>query len=100
MSSDPRMDRLHHILRKALHRSSLTQQAKKKLEEKSDAESVSEDYAKRLAEKHLYRQLLTDDRQDAMRFRWYFTRIKRDMPLDELRAWLDHKIIEEDSRND
>lgn len=98
--SDPRLDRFHHILRRALHRAELTSLARQKIKKKSAEEEITEDYAERLAEKYKYRELLANDRQDAMRFRWYFTHIKRDTPLDELRAWLDHKIIEEDSRND
>lgn len=99
--SDPRLDRFHNILRRALHRAELTQQVKLKVKKKSKEEETAEDYARRLAEKHLYRQLLEDDRQDAMRFRWYFTHINRSTPLDELRVWIDHKILkEEGKRND
>lgn len=99
MSIDPRLDRLHHILKRALYRSEITKQAKERLRKNSAGKSVSEDYADRLAEKYLYRQLLSDARLDALRFRWYFTHIKKDTPLEELRCWIDHKIIEEDTRH-
>jgi len=90
-------DRLQIILKRALHRAALAREAKKKLKGKIQAEAIAEDYANRLAEKHLYRQLLSDERMDGLRFRWFFTRIQKDTSLDELRLWIDHKIIEEDS---
>lgn len=95
---DPRLQRFHVLLKRALHRATVAEAAKQRPQKHSSTKNVSEDYANRLAEKHLYRQLLSDDRQDAMRFRWYFTHIKKDTPIDELRVWLDHKIIEEDRR--
>lgn len=99
--SDPRIDRLHQIMRRALHRAELNAKVKKKVQAKDWDAAIAEDYADRLAEKYRFRELLAQDCQDAMRFRWYFTHIKRDTPLDELRAWLDHKILEEDkSAND
>lgn len=93
--SDARIDRLHQILRRALHRADLAKQVKQKVKKKDWDAEIAEDYADRLAEKHKYRVLLMDDRQDAMRFRWYFLHIKKDTPLDELRAWIDHKILED-----
>jgi hypothetical protein len=98
-TTDPRIDRLHHILRRALHRAELTHKAKKKLKQKTEAEMISEDYAKRLADKALYRRLLSDERFDGLRFRWFFQNIQKDTPLEELRVWIDSKIIEEDTHH-
>lgn len=92
---DARLDRLAFVLRRARHRAELAREARKKVRENSAEQKLADDYVDRLAEKHLYRELLLDFRMDALRFRWYFTQIKKDTPLDELRAWIDHKIAED-----
>jgi len=88
-------DRLQALLNRALHRAAVVKTAKAKLREKSEAERIAEDYGRRLAEKHLYRQLLNDERMDGLRFRWYFTHIEKSTGLDELRNWIDSKIAQE-----
>jgi hypothetical protein len=80
-----------------MQRANEVEEAKRARAGKSEAERIAEDYAKRLAEKALYRELLSQESQDGMRFRWYFTRIKKDTPLDELRVWIDAKINREES---
>jgi|SRR5580700_523061 len=91
-------DRLSRILDRALRRAALARDSKAALKRKSLAKSTSEDYAARLAEKHLYRGLLSDERFDGLRFRWYFSHIQTDIDLDQLRSWIDSKVVEEDRR--
>jgi hypothetical protein len=91
-------DRLSRVLDRALRRAALARDSKAALKRKSLAKTTSEDYAARLAEKHLYRGLLSDERFDGLRFRWYFTHIQTDIDLDQLRSWIDKKVVEEDRR--
>lgn len=94
-STESGLDRLQRVLSRALHRADLTRQAKKKLVQKTKEQIIAEDYAQRLAEKHLIRGLLSEERMDGLRFRWYFTHVNKDTPLDELRAWIDAKVLKE-----
>lgn len=97
--SDPRLDRLAHILDRARKRAALLASVKAKSKVKSKDEQIAEDYAERLAEKHRFRQLLEDIRLDGMRFRWYFQHIDKSTNLDQLRGWIDNKIAEEAIRD-
>ena len=94
--SDPSLDRLSRVLDRALRRAYLTKQARAKLVRRSKEQEIADDYAKRLAEKYLYRSLLSEERFDGLRFRWYFQHVQKDVPLDELRAWIDKKVVEDD----
>ncbi len=93
--SDPSLDRLSFILKRALHRASITKQARAKLVRRSKDREIADDYARRLAEKYLYRNLLSEERFDGLRFRWYFSNVQKDIPLDELRAWIDKKVVDD-----
>jgi hypothetical protein len=91
-------DRLAAVLDRAKRRAALHQQTKRRLLGRRSDKSVSEDYAGRLAEKARFRELLTDQRLDGLRFRWYFEHIETSMPLEDLRSWIDSKIAKEDAR--
>lgn len=85
-------NKLDEILRRALYRADLVRRAKAVVRKKTEAELAAEHHINGLEKRRRLRALLADDGMDAMRFRWYFTRIKKDTPLDELRAWIDAKI--------
>lgn len=96
------LDKLQSVLARAQKAASLAQQAvlKERLRKKFARQAiqnreVSEDYAQRLQDRSIYRGLLADDRLDAGRFRWYFTQIENTIPLDQLRHWIDSKMIKE-----
>jgi len=91
-------DRLLDILARAKHRADIETSAKKRARTRRTAESAADEHAARLAKQHRIRQLLADDRFDGMRFRWFFTRVQKDIPLDQLRGWVDSKIREEEER--
>ena len=88
-------DRLTAVLQRALKRAAEIRQAKAKAKVKSADLLIAEDYAHRLAEKSLYRRLLSDERLDGFRFRWYFTTVDKSLDLDQLREWIDSRIAEE-----
>ena len=94
--ADFRLDRLNRILFRALHAADVAAEERRQAKQKSEADAIAEDYARRLAEKHLYRELLSGDPQDGMRFRWYFTHIKKDVELNELRDWIYRRIENDD----
>jgi hypothetical protein len=93
MPADP----LKALLDRALARSAAIDRSRAAARGKTEEEKIAEDYAKRLAEKATFRRLLSDESQDGMRFRWYFTRINKSTPLDELRAWIDGRIDRDDT---
>lgn len=94
--SDPRLDRLQVIFRRALARVALIEQGKKALKTKNSLREISEDYAGRLADKGRFRALLSDESQDGLRFRFYFQYIEPSTGLEQLRAWIDDKMEEAD----
>lgn len=94
MNEDP----LSRVLSRALRRAEAKEAAEKKLREKAQATRISEDYARRLIDKATFRRLLSDERMDGLRFRWYVSNVMKNMDMDQLRLWIDAKIAEEDSR--
>lgn len=60
------------------------------------AEAISEDYAKRLQDRARFRALLSDDRLDGERFRWYCQHFT-DGDLNSMRVWIDERMFS--SRN-
>jgi hypothetical protein len=64
-------------------------------------EEVSQDYAERLAEKAVFRRLLSDEALDGVRFRWLFSNemipryTDERTSLDSFRKWIDSMIAEE-----
>lgn len=91
-SNDDRLLRLNRILNRSLRRASLEATAKKKLKAANRDKTVAEDYADRLAEKAKFRRLLASEEMDAWRFRWYFQNVQKDVPLDQLREWIDSQV--------
>lgn len=94
--ADDRLLRLKQILVRAKRNAALTAEAKRKLKAANRDKSVAEDYADRLAERAKFRELLSQERMDGWRFRWYFTNIQTDHSLEELRAWIDSKVAAEE----
>lgn len=90
------LSRLQVILTRAKRAAALTKTARQKLRAANRDRKVSEDYADRLAEKAKFRKLLTDEQMDGWRFRWYFTHVQKDLPLEQLREWIDAKVATEE----
>lgn len=61
---------------------------------------TSADYAARLAEKALFRRLLTSDELDASRFRWWFTQPhnREAYDLDGWRRRIDSQMLKEKAK--
>ena len=68
---------------------------KRLLKARDERRLISEDYAGRLAEKAIFRNLLAEHRLDAERFVWYFTHIENQQSLDDVRRWIDGKLEKE-----
>lgn len=67
-------------------------------QERQTALGLSQDYANRLAERALFRGLLADDRLDAARFRFWFTRPfnVEHYSLDGWRERIDAQMLKEE----
>ena len=77
----------------------LKKQLKSKWKRKAEEQNrIAEDYAQRLAERARFRRLLADEAQDGLRFRWYFEHIENSIPLDQLRSWIDAKMLQSEAK--
>jgi len=87
------LDRLTHVLKRAREAAHRAERRTALQAQRESERLIAEDYARnRLAERAKFRRLLSDELQDGLRFRWYFTQIEDSIPLDQLRKWIDGKM--------
>lgn len=106
MSDDTEFDSLDELLASALRQSARIRKTSAQQAAFRDTRAVSEDYASRLAERAVFRRLLSDEALDGVRFRFLFTRylsfpksghIGTFQDLDSMRKYIDQEISREES---
>lgn len=87
------MDPLLRVLNRAKARAAEISREQSVAAGKASDSAIAADFAARLAEKARFRTLLSDDRLDAERFRYYFTHIHDGTEtLDSFRRWIDGRM--------
>lgn len=86
-------DPLTRLLSRAKARAYEVEKQKLLVSSTASDSAIAADFAARLAEKARFRTLLSDDRLDAERFRYYFTHIHDGTEtLDSFRRWIDGRM--------
>jgi hypothetical protein len=104
MSDLDEFDELSRFLSEAQRRADSLKMRARYKEARQQNLSVSEDYAERLAEKAVFRRLLSDEALDGVRFRWLLARNRVLLgthdcdTLDQIRKWIDSEISENENR--
>jgi hypothetical protein len=101
---------LTYLLRQSLARADRIRRRSKETRSARSSGEVSQDYAERLAEKAIFRRLLSSEAMDGLRFRWlvkfvkeaaiygqdWITFSKEFENIDSLRKWIDDSIAKEE----
>jgi hypothetical protein len=114
---DDDFEDLEDLLSSAVRRAKRIQRQVSVRRTQRSATEVSQDYAERLAEKAMFRRLLSDEALDGVRFRWLYTALDANPPqvggarlcfgfrsgvrgfssIESLRKFIDEQITKEET---